>query len=117
MSPRVTDVLAGKTVTAESSSQHRAAALARWDKVADRTAETQRMRDGRRAKVREQVLAEQPHLVPGRDDAEIEARVRRKIDLALERARHKSIVSRRKAREERDEAMLDTIAQADQGAA
>ncbi len=110
--PRATDALAAeqrKPVTAESRSQHRAAALARWDKVADRTAATQAWRDGRRAKLRAQVLTEQPHLDPGRDDAEIEARVQRKLDLALEQARHKSLISRRKAAQAKSEAATKAL--------
>lgn len=77
------------------SSVNRANSLTRWDKVADRTAETQPMRDGRRARLREQVLAEQPHLQAGRDDAEIEDRIDRKLRIHLERARAASLKTRR----------------------
>lgn len=74
------------------SAVNRANALSRWDKTGDRRAATQSMRDGFRAKLRAQVLEENPGLT---DPAEIENRAQRKLKIHLERMRASSLKTRR----------------------
>ena len=98
---RVTDTLA--------SEQRRIAALSRWDKVTDRTAETRPMREGFLAKKRAEVLAENPGLT---DEAEIADRVERKLKLHQAKMRHSSLKTRRAKAAERKQAAAEALADA-----
>jgi hypothetical protein len=92
-----------------TSSQRRLAALSRWDKVADRSAETRPMRDGRIRKLRDQVLEEFPGLT---DEAEITSRVERKLKLHFERMRLNSLKTRRANAAAKRQGALDALAEA-----
>jgi hypothetical protein len=97
------------TTDTMTSGQRRIAALSRWDKVADRSAETRPMRDGRLAKLRAEVLEEFPGLT---DEAEITSRVERKLKLHYERMRLSSLKTRKANAAAKRQAALDALAEA-----
>jgi hypothetical protein len=106
----VADASQAASVTDElSSSQHRLAALSRWDKTADRYAATQPMRDGKLRKLRQEVLEENPGLT---DEAEIASRIERKLRIHYERMRLNSLKTRRANASAKQQAAIDALADA-----
>jgi len=98
---KVTDTLAIE--------QRRIAAWSRWDKVADRSAETRPMRAAFLAKKRAEVLEENPGLT---DEAEIADRVERKLKLHYAKMRQSSLKTRRAKAAERKQANAEALADA-----
>lgn len=109
--------VSASVVDALSSSQHRKAALTRWDKCPDRRAETKPMRDGLLRKLRDQVLKENPGLA---DEAEIENRIERKLKIKYETMRANSLKTRRAnagaRRRAAAEALADAVVDAERAA-